>query len=122
MRQPVWEPGAGPPRSGTRGSRRRTDSRRPLRPLVAVRRDASGVREQAGQVHQVPGHERGVAVGEVVVRPSGPRVEVGRTGPCLADTPGVRLGRDRVADVLQRVEHVLAAGKAQARGCAVWMP
>ena len=55
---------------------------------------------------QVPRHERGVAVGEVVLRPAGTRVEIGRTGPGLADPAGVGLRRDRVAEVLQAVQDV----------------
>ena len=39
----------------------------PLRALVAVRGDAAGVLEHPREVQQVPRHERGVAVGEVVV-------------------------------------------------------
>ena len=38
----------------------------PFGSLVAVGGDAAGVLEHPGQVHQVPGHEGGVAVGEVV--------------------------------------------------------
>ena len=57
-------------------------------------------------VHQVPGHERGVAVGEVVLRAAAARVEVRRSRAGLADPAGVGLRRDRVADVLQRVEDV----------------
>ena len=60
-------------------------------------------------MHQVPGHERGVAVGEVVLRAAAARVEVRRPRPGLADPAGVGLRRDRVADVLQRVEDVLRA-------------
>ena len=78
----------------------------PLRALVAVGRDAARVLEHAGEVQQVPGHERGVAVGEVVLRPARAGIEVGRPGPGLADPAGVGLGRDDVAEVLQRVEDV----------------
>ena len=52
----------------------------PLRALVAVGGDAAGVLEHAGQVQQVPRHERGVAVGEVVLR-ARPSRGRGRTGP-----------------------------------------
>ena len=80
----------------------------PLRALVAVARDAAGVLEHPGEVHQVPGHERGVAVGEVVLGPAAAGVEVRRPGSGLTDPAGVRVRRDRVADVLEAVEHVLA--------------
>ena len=43
-------------------------ARVPLRALVAVRRDPAGVLEHPREVHEVPGHERRVAVGEVVLR------------------------------------------------------
>src|ERR1700742_1513345 len=39
----------------------------PFGTLVAVCRNAAGVFEHLGEVHQVPGHKRGVAVGEVVL-------------------------------------------------------
>jgi hypothetical protein len=68
--------------------------------------DAAGVLEQARQVEQVPGHERGVAVREVVVRTARSVVEIARPRPGLADPAGVGLRRDRVAEVLQRVEDV----------------
>ena len=42
----------------------------PLRALVAVRGDAAGVLEHARHVQQVPGRERRVAVGEVVLGPA----------------------------------------------------
>jgi hypothetical protein len=60
-------------------------------------------------VQEVPGHEGGVAVGEVVVRAAAALVEVGRSGAGLPDPAGVGVGRDRVADVLERVEDVLGA-------------
>ena len=42
----------------------------PFAPLVAVRRYPAGVLQHPGEVEQVPRHERGVPVGEVVVRPA----------------------------------------------------
>ena len=57
-------------------------------------------------MHEVPGHECGVAVGEVVVRPTGSWVKVGGPGPGLPDPAGICLRRDRVAEVLQAVEDV----------------
>src|SRR5581483_10814739 len=65
----------------------------PGRALVAVGRDAAGGGDYAGQVQQVPGHERGVAVGEVVLRSAGALVEVGRAGASFTDPAGVGLGR-----------------------------
>src|SRR6516164_4741563 len=73
----------------------------PFRALVAVGGDAAGVFEHPGQVQQVPGHERGVAVGEVVVRAARTRIEVGRTRAGLADPAGVGLRRNRVTQVLK---------------------
>src|SRR6185437_15272886 len=55
-----------------------TAARVPAGTLVAVGRDAAGVLEHPGQVQQVPGHERGVAVGEVVLRATRAGIEVGR--------------------------------------------
>jgi hypothetical protein len=56
-------------------------------------------------MQQVVGHERRVPVGEIVVE-SDPLVSVGGAGASLADPPGVGLRRDRVSQVLQRVEDV----------------
>src|SRR5947207_5663340 len=77
--------------------------------LVAVGRDAAGVLEHAGQVQQVPGHERGVAVGKVVVRSTRAGVQIGRSGTGLADPAGVGLWRDGVSQMLQAVEDVHGA-------------
>src|SRR5207249_1181134 len=70
-------------------------------PTVAVRGDAARVLHHAGEVEQVPGHEGRVAVGEVVLRPAGTRVEIRRTGAGLADPTGIGLRRDDVAEVLE---------------------
>ena len=64
------------------------------------------VAQQLCEVHQVPRHERRVAVGEVVLRPARSRVEVRRPRAGLADPAGVGLRRDRVPEVLQAVEDV----------------
>ena len=69
----------------------------------------------------------GVAVGEVVLGPPEPGVEVARARAGLADPAGVGLRRDRVAEVLQRVEDVhravldavLVAGDEAAADAAV---
>jgi hypothetical protein len=64
----------------------------PLVALVAVYRDP-GVIEHPGQVKQIPRHECGVAVGEIVVRAAGARVEVRRAGAGFADPAGIGLWR-----------------------------
>src|SRR5207253_2599201 len=79
----------------------------PLRALVSVGGDASGVLEDSREMDEVPGHERRIPVREIVLWTAGSGVEVGRPRPGFADPAGVGLRRDRVADVLQRVEHVL---------------
>src|SRR5215212_8998763 len=76
----------------------------PFGALVAVGGNAALVLEHPRQVHQVPGHERGVPVGEVVLRTARTRIEVARSGTRLADPARVGLGRDGVAEVLQRVQ------------------
>src|SRR5579862_7248617 len=78
----------------------------PRRSLVAVGGDAAGVFELAGEVQQVPRHECGVPVGEVVFRAPGARIEIGGTRARFTDPAGVGLGRDNVAEVLERVEDV----------------
>ncbi len=58
-------------------------------------------------MHQVPGHDRGVALGEIVVEADGPgvrRIAIGRPRPRLADPAAIGLRRDGVAEMLQRVE------------------
>ncbi len=52
----------------------------PRRALVAVNREAAAVLEHASDVQEVPGQERRVAVGEVVVEPAARVVEVARAG------------------------------------------
>ncbi len=76
---------------------------RSARAHVAPRRDA--VLEHPRQVHQVPAHEGRVGVGEVVVQPDAV-VAVAGSGSRLADPARVGLRRDRVAHVLEAVEHV----------------
>src|SRR5262245_30063924 len=78
----------------------------PFAALVAVGRYAAGVLDQPGQVQQVPGHERGVPVGEVVLWSVRSWVQIGWSWAGLADPARVGLGRDRVAQVLQAVEDV----------------
>src|SRR5256714_15111465 len=81
----------------------------PLRTLVAVGGDPAGVSDHAGQVQQVPRHECGVPVGEVVLRAARSLIKVGRAGAGFADPAGVGLGRDHVAEGLERIEDVLSA-------------
>jgi hypothetical protein len=54
--------------------------------------DAAGVLQHPGRVQQVPRHERGVAVGEVVLRAARTRVEVGRAGPASPIQPASACG------------------------------
>jgi hypothetical protein len=64
-------------------------------------------------VHQVPGHEGGVAVGEIIVdaleAAAGFGVAVAGTGAGFTDPAGISLGRDGIAQVLQAVKDVLSA-------------
>ena len=77
--------------------------------LVAMCRNAARILYHSGEVHEVPGHEGGIAVGEVVLGPTGARVEIGRTRAGLTHPPHVSLGWNGVAQVLQRVENVHGA-------------
>ncbi|MCO5571888.1 hypothetical protein L7F22_025636 [Adiantum nelumboides] len=90
--------------SGTRGWCAGVGAGVPRRAPVAVGRDPAGAADHRGDVEQVVGHEREVAVGEVVLRAAGALVEVGRAGADLADPARVGLGRDGEPDVLQAVE------------------
>src|SRR5689334_1754051 len=78
----------------------------PLGALVAVRGDPPGVAQHTREVEQVPGQKRGVAVREVVLGAARALIEVARPWAGLAEPRGVGLRRDRVAQVLQRVEDV----------------
>src|SRR5579859_1797395 len=73
----------------------------PLAALVTIGRDTAVILEEFRQVHQVPGHEGCVAVGEVVAetddRPIFKLVTVTRARPGFADPAGIRLWRDNVA-------------------------
>jgi len=51
-------------------------------------------------MHQVPSHECGVAIGEIVLRASRTRVEVRRPRPGLTNPTGVCLWRDDTAEML----------------------
>lgn len=81
----------------------------PAGALVAVGGEPAGVAQEPGEVHEVPGHEGGGAVGEVVLGPSEAIIEVGGTGACFAEPGGVGLGWDGVAEVLEGVENVHGA-------------
>ena len=72
----------------------------PGRLLVSMYWCASGILQRSGHVHQVPGHESGVAVGEIVFRVSGARVQVGRSGASFAQPSCIRLEWDDIAEVL----------------------
>ncbi len=74
-----------------------------------MRGDAARVLEHFRQVQQVPCHERGVAVGEVVLRSARARIEIGRPWSGLTDPSRIGLRRDRVPEVLQAVEDVHGA-------------
>jgi hypothetical protein len=71
--------------------------------LVAMGRNPTGLFEHPAQVHEVPGHKRHVAVGEVILRAARPVVQIGRSWPGLPNPAGVGLRRNRVPKVLQAV-------------------
>ena len=45
----------------------------------------TGVFDHARHVQQIPRHESGVAISEIVFRPAGPRVEVRSAGACFTE-------------------------------------
>src|SRR5215213_11590578 len=61
----------------------------PFRALVAMHGNAARVLEDSRDVEQVPRHEGGVAVREVVVRPAGALVQITRARAGLAEPAGV---------------------------------
>ena len=120
------------PRPATSGSGHRSSvvrvreveaaTRLPQRALLAVRRYAARVLQEPREMEQVPRHERGVAVGEVVLRAARAGVEIGRARPRLPDPACVRLRRDRVAQVLERVEDPLRTRQSRQNGARRWQP
>ena len=100
----------------------------PCRTLIAVHRYSAEVLHHPGQVHEVPGHESGVAVGEVVLRAAGTRVEVGRArawtngwtncdhGAMRRGGPGVcQGGRSEKFGILVDAEQRWTVGREQRR-------
>ena len=77
--------------------------------LVAMDRDPARILQHACQVQEIPRHEGGVAIGEIVFKPARALVEVGRAWTGLADPPGVGLRRNDVAQVLERIQDVHGA-------------
>jgi len=62
---------------------------------------AALVPQHSRQVGEIPGHERGVSDGELVLGPARSFVEVGRSGPRLPYPPRVRLRRNHVSEMLE---------------------
>ncbi len=57
----------------------KSTTRIPLRALIAVSGYPTRIFYDPGQVHQVPGHKRGVSIGEVVLRTAGAWIQIGRS-------------------------------------------
>ena len=99
----------------------------PFRALVTVGGNAAGVFEHPRHMQQIPGHEGGVAVGEIVLRPARAFIEVRGPRPGLTQPAGIGLRRDGITDVLQGVQNVhramlgavLVAGNQTAADLAV---
>lgn len=89
-----------------------TAARLPRLAIIAVVRIAARIFQDACEVHQVPRHDRGVALGKIVVEAGAPALQliaVGRARPGLADPTAVGLRRDGVAEMLQRKENAHGA-------------
>ena len=78
----------------------------PFGALVAVRGDAAGVFDHAREVHQIPSHKSRVAIGEIVFGAARSFVQIRRAGAGFAQPSGVGLRRNRVAQMLQRIQNV----------------
>jgi len=78
----------------------------PFRPLIAMGRDPTGILDHPRHVHEIPGHERGIAIGEVVLRSARTRVEIRRARASFAQPVSVRLRRNHVPEVLQRIQNI----------------
>ena len=74
-------------------------ARVPRGSLIAVSRHAAGILQHPREMHQVPSHEGGISLREIVVQPYA-AVAIGRTGARLPDPTGIGLWRDDVAEVL----------------------
>lgn len=89
----------------------------PTRALIAMRGYAAGVFDCPRNVQQVPGHESRAAVGEVVLRAAGSRIEIRKPQTDRAQPPGIGLWGDYIAQMLQC--------KVNVRGtvlCAILVP
>lgn len=75
-------------------------TRIPFAAAIAFGGETAGLVQHRGQVHEVVGHEGGVAVGEVVAGAARAGVQVGRAGAGFADPAGIGLRWDGVAEVL----------------------
>jgi hypothetical protein len=61
----------------------------PLGALIAVCRDFSRILDHPRHVHQIPGHERRIAIREVILRSTRSRIQVGGSGPHGPQPPGI---------------------------------
>ncbi len=71
-------------------------------------RNTSGVLQQPCQVKLIPRHERRIPLREVVVEvdwPTGAFITLARSWTRLPDPPGVCLRWNRIAEMLEAVEH-----------------
>lgn len=101
-------------------------ARRPCIPVVAVVRQTPCILQHASHVHQAPGHDRGVALRELVVE-AGTVVAIARAESGLSDPAAIGLRWDHVARMRQRIGHVhrhmldpvLVAGDYDATGLGV---
>src|SRR6185312_7416835 len=79
----------------------------PFGTLIALGRDAAGAFEEFSQMHEIPRHEGGVAVGEIVIEADMAALAVVVTvtgaGADLTDPAGVGLRRDDATQVLQTI-------------------
>jgi hypothetical protein len=53
-----------------------SSTRIPFGSLIAVRWDSSGIFDHSGEVHQIPRHERGVSIREIVLGSSRTFIEI----------------------------------------------
>jgi len=72
----------------------------PFGTLVAVCREAAGIDNHACHMHQIPGHECGVAIGEIIFRPTRIGIKIRRSRSGLAEPSRIRLRRYDVTQVL----------------------
>ena len=81
-------------------------TRVPLGALIAMCWNPACILDHSRKVEQIPGHECGVAIGEIILGPSRSGIQIRGSRSCRSQPVGIRLRRDDVAEMLEGIENV----------------